>query len=132
MPTIPWKNFTPPEADRTYVVVASHLPVRSFRKVPMFLRLTMAIRKQLAASEGLVGYSLVAHPLSKSFWTLSAWEDETQLRAFTRGMPHLGAVRAIGPHMGPSTFVMWEVTGKDLPASWADAMQRVREAGVRP
>ncbi len=40
--------------------MASRLPLRSYRQILRFLRLTLTIRRQLAASEGMVGYSLLA------------------------------------------------------------------------
>ena len=49
-----------------------------------FFRAATALRKQLAGAEGLVGYSLRAKPLSRSYWTLSVWNDQTALEQFMR------------------------------------------------
>jgi hypothetical protein len=40
------------------------------------------VTKQLASAEGVLGYSVLARPLSKLFWTLSMWKDEAALRTF--------------------------------------------------
>jgi hypothetical protein len=33
----------------------------------------------LASAEGMLGYSVLARPLSKRFWTLSSWKDDAAL-----------------------------------------------------
>src|SRR6266508_6534956 len=109
MPAFPWTARAEIDPTRQYLVMASRLPLRSHWKIPAFLRLTLAIRKQLARSEGLVGYSLLAQPLSKTFWTLSAWQDEAYLDRFARALPHADVIRALRPHMEPTTFLTWNV-----------------------
>jgi hypothetical protein len=73
MPALPWIPVCEPKADATLVVMASRLPLRSYARILSFMRATLRIRRQLAKAEGLVGYSLDARLLSKTFWTLSAW-----------------------------------------------------------
>src|SRR4029453_1328261 len=85
---IPWRSFADVEPTQEYVVMASRLPLRSYRKLPAFLRLTAAVRKQLAEAEGLIGYSPPAHPLAKRFFTLSVWRTQDDLGAFARALPH--------------------------------------------
>ncbi len=126
MPAIPWMNFTEIDPQREYLVMASRLPLRSYLQIPKFLRLTLAVRRQLAQSDGLVGYSLLAQPLSKTFWTLSAWVDGQHLGAFSRAMPHTDVMQQLRPHMGQTTFVTWRVRGDALPVSWKDATSRIR------
>ena len=121
MPAIPWKRFADPDPQQEYLVLATHLPLRSYWRIPDFLRLTLAVQRQLAASEGLVGYSLLAEPMRKTFWTLSAWVDAGHLGAFTRALPHAEVMRQLRPHMGPTRFKTWKVPGTALPVSWADA-----------
>jgi hypothetical protein len=69
--------------------MASRLPLKRYRSIPGFLRATVAIRRQLARSEGLIGHSLKADLLRKTFFTLSAWADETVLNHFAGAQPHL-------------------------------------------
>jgi hypothetical protein len=87
MPPLPWRTKTQPDPDRTYLVMASRLPLRSRRTVPRFLRLTLSVVRQLERTDGLVGYTLLAQPMKKTFWTLSAWTDQQHLDAFARAMP---------------------------------------------
>jgi len=80
--------------------------------------------RQLASAEGLVGYSFLAHPLSKQFWTLSSWEREVALRLFINNPPHVRIMTAMAPHMGETKFVRWMVKGSQLPLNWEDALRR--------
>ena len=130
MPAIPWMNFSEIDPQREYLVMASRLPLRSYLRIPMFLRLTLAVRRQLARSDGLVGYSLLAQPLSKTFWTLSAWVEGERLGAFARAMPHTDVMERLRPHMGRTTFVTWRVRGEALPVSWKDATGRILAAAA--
>jgi hypothetical protein len=132
MPALPWVHVGEVDADASCTVMASRLPLRSYRRIPSFIRATLRIRGQLAAAEGLVGYSLDAHVLSKTFWTLSAWRDQEALERFARGEPHRSVMAAIRPHMNPTTFVAWTTTGSDLPVKWETAREKVsRKAGDR-
>ncbi len=125
---IPWHTFAGVEPTEEYLVMASHLPLRSYWKVPAFLRLTLAVQKQLAGAAGLVGYSLLAQPLNKSFFTLSAWRSQDQLDAFARALPHAAIMRELRPHMAPTTFTFWRTPGAALPLPWDEAMGRLRAA----
>jgi hypothetical protein len=131
MPALPWVQVGEPEADATYVVMASRLPLRAYARIPSFIRATSRIRRQLATAEGLVGYSLDAKLMTKTFWTLSAWRDQQALDSFARAEPHRSLVTAIRPHMNPTTFVTWTTTGSDIPVKWDTARQQVnRKAGA--
>lgn len=85
----------------------------------------MAIRTQLAGTSGLIGYTLDAHPARKTFWTLSAWDSQDALDAFSRADPHRSWVSAIRPRMRPTTFRFWTVRGADVPVSWEEARRRI-------
>jgi hypothetical protein len=125
MPTIPWRTKHAAGPDTEYLVMASSLPLRSIIRVPGFIGLTAAVVRQLERTDGLVGYSLRAQPLAKTFWTLSAWTDDAALAAFVRRMPHAGVMRKLRPHMGPTRFTTWQVAGSGLPVSWDDAIQHL-------
>ena len=132
MPALPWIQVSEPDADATCIVMASRLPLTSYAHLPSFIRATTRIRRQLANAEGLLGYSLDAHVLSKTFWTLSAWRDQEALDRFARGEPHRSVMAATRPHMNSTTFVTWTTTGSELPAKWETAREEVkREAGDR-
>jgi len=125
MPTVPWRRVVPPQPDAQYLVMASRLPLRALTKVPRFMGLTLSVVRQLERSEGLVGYSLRAQPLAKTFWTLSAWTDDAALSRFARELPHRAVVARLRPDMGSTRFVTWRCSGSTIPVSWDDAVQRL-------
>jgi hypothetical protein len=128
MPALPWTTFSPADPGREYVVMASRLPLARYRDTLTFLRATMAIRAQLARTDGLIGYALDAHLARKTFYTLSAWDSQNTLDAFSRVDPHRSRVRVIRPRMRPTTFTFWTAAGADLPVSWTEARRRIAEA----
>jgi nitrite reductase/ring-hydroxylating ferredoxin subunit len=132
VPALPWKSFTTPESERDYPALLSHLPLATFRALPKFFRFVFAIQRQLADSEGLIGYSLDAHPIAKEFWTLSVWEDRDSLWRFVHKLPHSRAMQDLLPHMGETGFFHFEVAGSSVPPDWQETKRRMhdREAGA--
>jgi hypothetical protein len=130
MPTVPWRRRLTPEPGAEYVVMASRLPLRSLLRVPRFVGLTVSVVRQLERTEGLVGYSLRAQPLAKTFWTLSAWTDVAALSRFAGEMPHRAVMTGLRPYMGATRFETWTCPGSALPVAWEEAVARLaRPAG---
>ena len=126
MPALPWAQWRPAEPGRTYVAMASRLPLRRRRSIPGFLRDALAIRRQLAHAGGMVGYALDAELARKTFWTFSVWEDQASLDAFAASDPHRAIIRRLGPLMGPTRFEFFQVRGSDLPMTWDQMKAPVR------
>lgn len=120
----PWKRFALPAPDREYAVLLTYLPLRRFRTIPRFLRDTRNIAEQLETAPGLMGYSFKAQLLSRRFWTLSAWEDEDALRAFSYDGVHRDVMLSLRAEMDPTRFIRWRLRGRDLPPTWKDALGR--------
>ncbi len=120
----PWIKFVTPDTSREYLALLSYLPLKKFRAIPIFLRYLFQIQKQLRTTPGVIGYSLRAKPLSRNFWTLSAWADEETLMDFVAKIPHGQAMKAMMPHTGPTRFTKWKVLGSALPLRWEEAMER--------
>lgn len=127
MPALPWKAFATPESGREYHALLSHLPLNTFRALPKFMRYTIQIRRQLAASEGLIGYSLDANVPGKEFWTLSVWEDRESLWRFVQRIPHSRVMTDLLPHMRQTDFFHFEVDGSSVPPDWKETKRRMRE-----
>ena len=125
MPDIPWTAAGEMEPGREYVVMASHLPLRSLTSTVRFFRAVAAIRKQLRSAEGLVGYTLRAKPLARKYWTLSVWNDRDALAQFMRTPPHVGIMSSLKPLMAPTRFVQWQITAAEGRPSWSDALERL-------
>ena len=128
MPDLPWTSRSELEQGPEYLVMASHLPLRNIMGTVQFFRAVSQIRKQLAHTDGLVGYTLRAKPLNRDYWTLSVWKDEATLRAFMRTSPHVQIMSSLKPLMNPTKFIFWSITASDGRPNFNDALQRLAKA----
>lgn len=120
----PWKALAPVDRNREYLALLSYLPLRKYRKIPLFLRFTFQIQRQLRESAGAMGYGLRAKLLNRNFWTLSVWEDERALMDFVVKVPHGEVMKALAPHMGATKFTRWKIPGSAIPPNWDEATRR--------
>jgi len=112
-----------PNPDDNFVAMLTYLRLKSsWRVLPFFL--IVRVVRQLTSARGLIGYSFLARPLSKGFWTLSAWKNEEELQLFVQHPPHAQIMAAMAPYMGEARFVRWTVKGSELPLRWDDALRR--------
>ena len=125
MPEVKWRSYGKLRADREYLALISYLPLAQMRMLPKFLSYARAIRAQLNASRGLIGYALLARVLRGRFWTLSVWEDEQALTAFVQRVPHSAVMAALTPHLGLTKFVRWRIPGSAVPPTWDEAFRRL-------
>ena len=121
----PWKWTSTVEPEREYLVLASSIPPQSRRSTFRLFRGPSTVRKQLANTDGVIGFSLLARPLAKQHATLSVWRDEAALAAFARTEPHRELMTKLSPEMGPTKFVRWTMRGSAGRPSWDDALQRL-------
>lgn len=77
------------------------------------------------ATEGVMGFSLLARPLRKQYATLSVWVDEPALAAFAGGGRHGELMTDLAKEMGPTKFVRWTMRGSDGRPSWREALKRL-------
>ena len=124
MPALPWKALEEPQPEREYLVIRTSLPLRRATKLPMFVGYVNKIRKQLDGTEGLIGYSLLAKPISSNYWTLSAWDGEDALGRFVQQSPHREAMRDLARVLSGFRTVRWTAPGDSLPPSWSEALAR--------
>lgn len=108
-----------------FLCIATFLPVRSWRHVVPFIRLSMRIEGQLKQSPGIVRYGLKTNLPKKHFWTLSVWSERMAVRDFVEMEPHQIAVQKFEQWAGPgAAFVEWESSESNVP--WAEAMERLK------
>jgi heme-degrading monooxygenase HmoA len=107
--------------------MASRLEVRSLSDVPRFCWKSLAAWRQVRTAPGALGASLIAQPLKRTFWTLSAWETREALHAYARTEPHYSIMTSLRPAMRSSSFTFWEVPVEELPIRWSDAQRRLAE-----
>ncbi len=121
----PWKSFQPIDPDREYLVLASSIPAREFSSTWQMFRGSRAVGRQLAATDGVMGFSLLARPARKQYATLSVWAGEDALDGFAAAPPHSELMAALAPLMGPTKFVRWTIRGVDGRPSWRHALERL-------
>jgi quinol monooxygenase YgiN len=126
MPALPWVERQAIDPDREYLAMASRLPLKHYRSIPGFMRDTLAIRRQLGSTSGLVGYALNAELSRKRFWTFSVWADQASLDAFAASDPHRRIIRRLGPLMGETRFEFFGISGSQLPMTWDQMSAPVR------
>jgi len=115
-------------AGNRYLALISYLPLKHFRAIPNFFRFTSEIRRQLRTAPGLIGYSLDARPLARTFWTLSVWRDQQSLSDFVAAVPHSRIMQSLAPHMGKSQFAQWTVESNEIPLDWNTAKARITQS----
>lgn len=131
----PWKIVARPGTDVRYLALLTYFHLNSLGKLIPFLRMSARVSRQIEATPGAIGYAMLANPVKRRFWTLSAWEDpdnEETLRDFVRAIPHREAMRAFGATSGVEfKSLRWTIKGSDLPLTWKAAAAEVRKAGSR-
>jgi hypothetical protein len=129
MPIIPWTTAKlPPPHDGPVTVMTSRLELWRLRYVPRSWRLR--IRRQMLSSPGALGVSLIARPARRTFWTLSAWQDQAALSAAVGRQPHRQIMTRFRPRMASSGFVTWTAPATVLPIRWDDALRRLDDPGT--
>jgi heme-degrading monooxygenase HmoA len=108
--------------------MASRFRLRRLRDVPRFFADSMRIHRQTSASPGALGVSLIARPLRREFFTLSAWTSREDLNQMVRTEPHRSAMRRHRAGMADATFTFWDVDYDNLPVSWDEARTRLDAA----
>ncbi|MBT2467556.1 DUF3291 domain-containing protein [Streptomyces sp. ISL-66] len=127
MPDIPW--FTPTQAapDAEVYVMASRFETATLTGALRFFLKSPGIIRQTRKAPGAHGVALRARVFSRTFLTLSAWEDRDALYRFARSEPHRSGARAAARYMKESTFTFWTVPAAGLPIGWAEAERRLGE-----
>ncbi|MEU6862326.1 DUF3291 domain-containing protein [Streptomyces sp. NPDC046876] len=105
--------------------MASRFEVKSLSDVPRFFVRALAAWAQLKTSPGAVEASLIAEPLKRTFWTLSAWESREAIYGYARAEPHRGIMGELRSTMRTSVFTFWEMPVSVLPLDWDDARTRL-------
>jgi hypothetical protein len=121
-----WKTVTELDPEAEYLVLASSIPPKSVASTWKLFRGSRAVRRQLLASDGVMGFSMLAEPLRKHYATLSVWRDAAALDAFTHAHPHDELMGGLAPAMGPTKFVRWTIQGTDGRPSWDHALERLQ------
>jgi hypothetical protein len=108
-----------------FVCIATFLPVRRWRDIIPFLRMTSRVERQLKETKGLIRYGLRTDFFRKYFWTYTVWKDRGSVNIFVRAEPHSMAVERFKEWAGEGpAFVEWNCT--DASINWKEAMERLK------
>ncbi|MEJ8642934.1 DUF3291 domain-containing protein [Streptomyces sp. MS1.HAVA.3] len=127
MPDIPWSTPTAPAPDAEVYVMASRFETETLAGALRFFLKAPGIIGQIRKAPGAHGVALRARVFSRTFLTLSAWEDRDALYRFARSEPHRSSSRAASAYMRESAFTFWTVRAGELPLGWAEAERRLAE-----
>ena len=125
-----WKWMSTVEHDREYLLLASSIPPRSRTSTWALFNGARIVRRQLATTDGVIGFALLAEPIRMRYATLSVWRDADALDTFAAAQPHRELMADLAPRMGPTTFVRWNAVVGTAPPSWDDALARLGNAGA--
>ena len=121
-----WKTLAEMEPAAEYVVLASAIPPKSIRSTRQLFNGSRAVRHQLLATDGVMGFAMLAEPLRRHYATLSVWRDAESLDAFGRSRPHDELMADLAGSMAPTTFVRWTIAGTEPLPTWNEALERLR------
>ncbi|MCY0933002.1 DUF3291 domain-containing protein [Streptomyces sp. H34-S4] len=127
MPDIPWSTPTQAAPDAEVYVMASRFETASLTGAIRFFLKAPGIILQIRKAPGAHGAALRARIFSRTFLTLSAWEDRDALYRFARSEPHRSSSRAAAAYMKESEFTFWTVPASELPISWDETERHLAE-----
>ncbi|WP_253659638.1 DUF3291 domain-containing protein [Williamsia maris] len=110
--------------------MASRFELRTFRQVLPFFVAALRVRGQVRRADGAIGVALVAHPLRREFYTLSAWRDRAAIDAMITIEPHRSVMTGFRDHTADASFTFWTIPSFERP-TWTDAHRRLEVARGR-
>ncbi len=89
-----------------------------------------AVAASLAATDGLIAYSLRKELLGNQAWTMTVWRDQAALAAFVASSAHQRAIRRSAGELSAVRFRRFEIERSALPISWDTALARLEESAA--
>ncbi len=108
-------------------VSVTRLRLRSILHLPAFVLRTLPSIRQVRRAPGFRGGALLADR-AWTFWTVTAWDDETAMRAYMMAGAHRAAMPSLVRWCDEASVVHWNQPDGTLP-SWPDADRRMRAEG---
>ncbi len=116
--------------DPPSLVVATYLPLRRYRNVISFIRLSGKIEAQLRTSKGAIRYALRTDIPHKRFWTISVWSSDEAMSLFSRSEPHRTAMKKFYEWGTEGAGIAeWSSDGGTI--DWAEAETKLKEPAFR-
>ena len=111
-------------------VSVTRLRIRSVRFLPFFFLSAVRSQHQVKASPGFVGGAFLADQ-SRTFWTMTGWNDEASMRRFMTSGAHKAAMPRLMRWCDEASVVHWEQTADELP-TWGEADRGCGRKGALP
>jgi Domain of unknown function (DUF3291) len=108
-------------------VSVTRLRIRSWRFLPGFALMALGSQKQVQSAVGFRGGALLPDR-RWTFWTLTAWDSEADMRAYMTTGDHRRAMPKLVTWCDEASVVHWEQPHDQLP-TWATAAERMRLEG---
>ncbi|MFS0785260.1 hypothetical protein ABC345_02625 [Shouchella sp. 1P09AA] len=110
------------------IVSVTRLHIRSVRHLPIFAWLTLRSHIHIREAKGLVQSSYHKEGLF-TYWTMSIWETEEDMKAFRNQGAHLEAMRCSRQLADELQYVRFEVETPDI--QWEACKQRLHQSYAR-
>jgi len=108
-------------------VSATRLRLRSARYLIPFLFYTVLASRQARRSRGNLGSKLL-RDTNRTFWTLTAWQDEDSMRSFMLAGSHRRAMPKLLDRCDEASVTHWKQETSELPG-WDQAHRKLVEQG---
>jgi hypothetical protein len=108
-------------------VSLTRLRIRSLRFVPLFVVQTFGSLRQVKKAPGFRTGALLADR-SWTFWTMTAWDSQEQMRAYMTAGAHRKAMPHLFEWCDEASVTHWTQAEEGL-LPWSEADRRMRENG---
>jgi len=108
-------------------ISVTRLRLRSLRFLPGFAWHTAVSTRQLRRAPGFVAGQFAGEGL-RGFWTVTAWRDESAMRAYRNTAAHMRAMPKLLGWCDEASVAHWEQDTPELPGP-AAALARMRAEG---
>lgn len=109
------------------LVSVTRLRLRSVRYLIPFMMYSLMASRQARRSKGNLGLKLL-RDANQAFWTLTAWQDEEDMRAFMMTGPHRRAMPKLLDWCDEASVAHWTQDESELPG-WDQAHRKMVELG---
>jgi hypothetical protein len=96
------------------VIVVTRLRLKDPALLDEFFTDAVAAIEQATKADGNLGADALADA-SNAWWSVTAWQDRRQMRAFVDAQPHLNISGRLDHYCDEATFVDWEQASPKLP-----------------
>lgn len=105
------------------VVSVTRLRVRRWRHIPGFMWYTFASQRQVVRAAGFSGGRLLIDA-RRTFWTLTAWEDERAMKSFRGTGAHAQVMPRLFQWCDEAAYAHWTVPDGKIP-DWLQAYEQL-------